>query len=125
MHSAEGFAVGQKISIDLGGNTEIATVTAVGKAATQTTLAASTTPGATNIKLTALANVSAGDTLTISTGQRMERAVVASVGTAGPAGHRRHSDGAAQAASHLGRRCLGPGHRHFIHACHALCPSQR
>ncbi len=86
VHSAEGFAVGEKISIDLGGNTEIATVTSVGKAATQTTLAASTTAGATNIKLTALANVSAGDTLTISTGQRMERAVVASVGTAGPQG---------------------------------------
>jgi hypothetical protein len=27
VHSAEGFAVGEKISIDLGGNTEIATVT--------------------------------------------------------------------------------------------------
>ena len=86
VHSAAGFAVGEKISIDLGGDTEIATVTSVGKAATQTTLAVSTTPGATNIKLTALADVSAGDTLTISTGQRMERAVVASVGTAGPQG---------------------------------------
>jgi hypothetical protein len=86
VHSAEGFAVDQKILIDLGGNTEIATVTSVGKAATQSTLAASTTPGATNIKLMALANVSVGDTLTISTGQRMERAVAASVGTAGPQG---------------------------------------
>jgi hypothetical protein len=86
VHSAEGFAVGEKISIDLGGNTEIATVTSVGKAATQTTLAASSAPGATSIKLTALANVSAGDTLTIGTGQRMERAVVASVGSAGPQG---------------------------------------
>jgi hypothetical protein len=54
VHSAEGFAVGQKIGIDLGGITEFATVTAVGKAATQTTLAASSTPGATNIKLAAL-----------------------------------------------------------------------
>ena len=86
VHSAEGFAVGEKISIDLGGNFEIATVTSVGKAATQTTLAASTAAGATNIKLTALANISVGDTLTISTGQRMERAVVASIGTAGPQG---------------------------------------
>jgi len=86
VHSADGFAAGEKISIDLGGATEIATVSSVGKAATQTTLAASTTPGATNIKLTALANVSTGDTLTIGTGQRMERAVVASVGTAGPQG---------------------------------------
>jgi hypothetical protein len=55
-------------------------------AATQTTLAASTAAGTTNIKVAALANVSAGDTLTISTGQRMERAVVASVGTAGANG---------------------------------------
>ena len=86
VHSAEGFAVGEKISIDLGGNTEIATVTSVDRAATQTTLAASTTRGATNIKLTALANLSVSDTLTISTGQRMERAVVASIGTAGPQG---------------------------------------
>jgi non-reducing end alpha-L-arabinofuranosidase len=86
VHSADGFAVGEKMLIDLGGDTEIATVTSVGKAATQTTLAASTTPGATNVKLVALANVSVGDSLTIGTGQRMERAVVASVGTAGPEG---------------------------------------
>jgi hypothetical protein len=86
VQSADGFVVGEKISIDLGGNTEIATVTSAGKAATQTTLAASSAPGATNIKLTALANVTAGDTVTIGTGQRMERAVVASVGTAGSDG---------------------------------------
>jgi hypothetical protein len=86
VHSAAGITVGEAISIDLGGDTEIATVTAVGKAATQTTLAASTTPGATSIKLAAQADVSAGDTLTIGTGQRMERAVVASVGTAGSDG---------------------------------------
>jgi non-reducing end alpha-L-arabinofuranosidase len=86
VHSAEGFAVGEKISIDLGGNHEIATVSSVGKAATQTTLAAATTAGATSIKLVALANLTSGDTLTIGTGQRMERAVVASVGTAGPDG---------------------------------------
>jgi hypothetical protein len=86
VHSAEGFAPGQKIGIDLGGNAEVATVTSVGKAATQTTLAASTTPGATNIKLAALADLTGGDTLTIGTGQRMEHAVVASVGSAGPEG---------------------------------------
>ena len=86
VHSADGFAKGEKISIDLGGATEIATVASVGKAATQTTLAASSIPGATNIKLTALANVSAGDTLTIGTGHRLERTVVAAVGTAGPQG---------------------------------------
>ena len=88
VHVADGFAVGDRIGIDLGGQYqyEVATVTAVGKAATQTTLAASTTPGATSIKLAALANVSAGDTLTIGTGQRMERAVVAAVGTPGAEG---------------------------------------
>ena len=36
--NAAGFEVGQKIGIDIGGNYELATVTAVGKAATQTTL---------------------------------------------------------------------------------------
>ena len=39
--------------------------------------------------------------------------------------HRRHADGAAQTAAYLRRRCLGPGHRHFLYPCHALCPSQR
>ena len=86
VHSAEGFAVGDGISIDLGGDTEFATVTSVGKAPTQTTLSTSTVPGATNIRVAALANLSAGDTLTISTGQRVERAVVASVGTEGSDG---------------------------------------
>ena len=86
VHSIDGFVIGQKMIIDVGGNAEVATVTAVGKAATQTTLAAATMPGAVNIKLTALANVSAGDSLTIGTGQRMEQAVAASIGTAGPDG---------------------------------------
>lgn len=86
VHGTDGFAVGERISIDLGGDAEIATVTSVGKAATQTTLAASTTPGDAVVKLAALADLSAGDTLTIGTGQRMERAVVAAVGTAGPDG---------------------------------------
>ena len=35
--SATGFEIGQKIGIDIGGNYELATVTGVGKAATQTT----------------------------------------------------------------------------------------
>ena len=51
--SAAGFEVGQKIGIDIGGNYELATVTAVGKAATQTTLAAAAVAGATNIKVAA------------------------------------------------------------------------
>ena len=86
VHAADGFAVGQKIGIDLGGNYEVATVTSVGKAATQTTLAANAAAGATNIRMVATANVSVGDTLTISTGQRMESARVAGVGTPGAEG---------------------------------------
>ena len=70
--SAAGFEVGQKIGIDIGGNYESATVTAVGKAATQTTLAAAATAGATNIKVAADSNMTAGDTLTVGTGGRKE-----------------------------------------------------
>jgi len=81
-----GFADGQKIGIDFGGKYEEATVTAIGKAATQTTLAASASAGATNIKLAADADVSAGDTLTISTGSRKEIVKVARVGSAGANG---------------------------------------
>ena len=84
--SAAGFEVGQKIGIDIGGYYEVATVTAVGKAATQTTLAAPAVSGANSIKLAATANLTAGDTLTIGTGGRKERVTVASVGTAGAAG---------------------------------------
>jgi sRNA-binding protein len=84
--SAAGFSVGQKLGIDIGGNFEIATVTAVGKAGTQTVLSAAAQAGATNIKLAEVADITAGDTLTISTGQRKEAVKVASVGTAGKTG---------------------------------------
>ncbi len=84
--SATGFVVGEKIGIDLGGRYELATVTAVGKAATQTTLSAAAVAGATNIKVAATDNVAAGDTLTIGAGARKERVAVASVGTSGAAG---------------------------------------
>ncbi|MEO8595160.1 MAG: arabinofuranosidase catalytic domain-containing protein [Candidatus Solibacter sp.] len=84
--NAAGFEVGQKIGIDIGGNYEVATVTAVGKAATQTTLAAAAAAGATNIKVTANVNMTAGDTLTVGTGAHKETVKVASVGTAGASG---------------------------------------
>jgi len=80
--STAGFAVGQKIGIDIGGEYELATVTAVGKAATQTTMSASASAGATRIALAADANISPGDTLTISTGERKEVVKVANVGGA-------------------------------------------
>ena len=66
--NADGFAVGLKIGIDLGGSYEVATVTAVGKAATQTTLAVAAKTGETIIKVAANSNMTEGDMLTIGTG---------------------------------------------------------
>jgi len=84
--NASGFAVGEKIGIDIGGNFELLTVTAVGKASTQTTLSAAAVNGATNIKVAANANMTIGDTVTIGTGERRELAVITSVGTTGATG---------------------------------------
>jgi len=78
--SAAGFATGEKIGIDIGGNYELATVTAVGKAATQTTLATAAVAGATSIKVAAAPNIMPGDTLTVGTGGRKEVVKVASGG---------------------------------------------
>ncbi|MEI6861213.1 MAG: arabinofuranosidase catalytic domain-containing protein, partial [Verrucomicrobiota bacterium] len=101
--NAAGFEVGQKIGLDLGGNHEVATVTAVGKAATQTTLATAASAGATSIRLAAAANLSAGDTLTIDTGGRKELAMVRSVSApASPAGAA--PDGAPPAGAGRGGR---------------------
>jgi hypothetical protein len=74
--NAAGFEVGQKIGIDLGGNYEVATVTAVGKASTLTTLAVAAKAGDAIIKVTANSTMAVGDTLTINTGARKEQAVV-------------------------------------------------
>lgn len=74
--NASGFEVGQKIGIDIGGNYEVATVTAVGKASTLTTLAAEAKAGDTIIKVEANSNMTVGDTLTIGTGARMELVTV-------------------------------------------------
>jgi non-reducing end alpha-L-arabinofuranosidase len=84
--SAAGFVVGEKIGIDIGGHYELRTVTAVGKAATQTTLSAAVAAGATNIKVAANANMTVGDTLTVGTGARKETVKVKSVGAPGPTG---------------------------------------
>jgi hypothetical protein len=81
-----GFAVGEKIGIDIGGDYELATVTQVGKAATQTTLSAAVAAGATDIKIAANANMTVGDTLTIGTGRWKELATIRSIGTAGANG---------------------------------------
>ncbi len=63
--SAAGFEPGQKIGIDIGGNYEVRTATAVGKASTQTVLSAAAVAGATNLKVAANSNIAVGDTLTI------------------------------------------------------------
>jgi hypothetical protein len=88
--SAAGFTVGQKTGIDFGGNYEVATVTAVGKAATQTNLASEAKAGNTTIKVLDNANMSVGDVLTINTGARIENVTVKSIlkAAATPAGGR-------------------------------------
>src|ERR1017187_249870 len=80
--SVAGFEVGQKIGIDIGGSYELATITAVAHAATQTTLAVAAVAGATNIKVAAASNIMQGDTLTVGTGGRTELVKVASIGGA-------------------------------------------
>ena len=81
--SANSFKVGEKIGIDIGGNYEVATVTAVGTAATQTTLSTPAVAGTNNISPAATAGVTAGDTLTIGTGARRETVKVTNVGASG------------------------------------------
>ncbi len=84
--SVTGFEAGQKIGIDIGGNYELATVTLVGKAATQTTLAAAAAAGATNIKVAANASMTVGDILTVGTGGRKEIVKITNIGTVGANG---------------------------------------
>jgi hypothetical protein len=84
--NATGFEVGQKIGIDIGGIFEIATVTSVGKAATQTTLAAPAVAGSSNIKVSANTNMSVGDMLTIGTGNLKELVKVTNIGSTGADG---------------------------------------
>jgi len=74
--SADGFMVGQKIGIDTGGNYELATVIAAGKAATQTTLSEAAVAGANTIKLAANSDMTVGDTVTLDTGTHKELATV-------------------------------------------------
>jgi hypothetical protein len=89
-----GFAVGEKIALGYGGTYptvagkmeryEVATVTAVGKPGTQAYLGADAPAGATNIKVTSVANISAGDTIRLdidSVGHGIETVTVTKVGT--------------------------------------------
>ncbi|GAB2971801.1 hypothetical protein GCM10027049_01750 [Mucilaginibacter puniceus] len=86
--SAAGFTVGQKIGIDFGNSYEVATVTSVGKAATQTNLAAEAKAGDKSIKVLDNSNMTVGDKLTINTGARIETVTVKNIlkASAAPAG---------------------------------------
>ena len=101
--SVAGFAVGEKIAIGYGATYpavargteryEVATVTAVGKPGTQAFLGADAPAGSTNIKVTSVANISAGDKIRLdidSVGHGIETVTVTRVGTqAGRAALRR------------------------------------
>lgn len=95
VEDVSGFVVGQKIAIGYGStypivaNTveryEIATVTAVGKPGTQAYLAVDAPAGATNLKVTSLANISVGDKIRLdidSADHGIETVTVAKIGTA-------------------------------------------
>ena len=92
--STAGFVAGQKIALGYGATYptvpegmekyEIATVTAVGKPGTQAYLAADAPAGATNIKVTSVADISVGDKIRLdidSVGHGIETATVTHVGT--------------------------------------------
>ncbi|HWA11211.1 MAG TPA: arabinofuranosidase catalytic domain-containing protein [Opitutaceae bacterium] len=93
--NAAGFEVGQKIGLGFGTAApavartleqyEVATVTAVGKQGTQAWLAADAKAGDTNIKVSALGDISAGDQIRLdidSNGHGIETVTVTKVGTA-------------------------------------------
>ncbi|HET7105116.1 MAG TPA: arabinofuranosidase catalytic domain-containing protein [Terracidiphilus sp.] len=92
--SVDGFKVGEKIALGYGATYpavagdrekyEVATVTAVGKPGTQAYLAADARAGATNIKVTSVADISAGDKIRLdidSVGHGIETVTVTYVGT--------------------------------------------
>jgi hypothetical protein len=92
--SVAGFVVGEKIGIGYDATYpavakaleryEVATVTTVGKAGTQAFLGADAPAGATNIKVTSVANISAGDKIRLdidSVGHGIETVTVTRVGT--------------------------------------------
>jgi hypothetical protein len=92
--SVAGFVVGEKIAIGHGATYpavakdleryEVATVTSVGKPGTQALLGADAPAGSTNIKVTSVANISAGDKIRLdidSVGHGIETVTVTRVGT--------------------------------------------
>ena len=106
--SISGLVVGQKMALGYGatyptvpGATEqyeVVTVTAVGKPGTQAYLAADTPAGATNIKVTSVADLSAGDNIRLdidSVGHGIETVTLTNVGTEAS-----HTNLAADASAH-------------------------
>jgi len=92
--SVAGFAVGEKIAIGYGATYpavakdreryEVATVTSVGKPGAQAFLGADAPAGASNIKVTSVANISVGDKIRLdidSVGHGIETVTVTRVGT--------------------------------------------
>ena len=77
--SVAGFAVGDKLGIDLGGQYEEVTVTAVGTPATQSNLARDAQAGDTQLCIVGTSNLQPGSVLTVSTGDRMEIVTVKQV----------------------------------------------
>ena len=95
--SVNGFAVGEKIALGYGATFpnvartvekyEVATVTEVGKPGTQAWLGVDAPAGATNIKVTSVANITAGDTIRLdidTVGYGIETVTVTKVGTRRP-----------------------------------------
>ena len=74
--SVADFKVGEKMGIDLGGNYEEVTVTAVGTPATQSNLAEAAKAGDTRLFIDATSALVPGSVLTINTGDRIEVATV-------------------------------------------------
>ncbi|MBO4917155.1 MAG: hypothetical protein J5374_04675 [Bacteroidales bacterium] len=74
--SVAGFAVGEKMGIDLGGRYEEVTVTAVGSPATQSSLSAAAKAGDTQLLIEATAALPPGSQLTVDTGDRIETVTV-------------------------------------------------
>ena len=77
--SVAGFAVGDKMGIDLGGQYEEVTVTAVGTPATQSNLASDAKTGDTQLSIVGTAHLQPGSVLTVSTGDRTELVTVKEV----------------------------------------------
>ena len=77
--SVAGFAVGEQMGIDLGGQYEEVTVTAVGTPATQSNLARDAKAGDTQLSIVGTAHLEPGSVLTVSTGDRMETVTVKQV----------------------------------------------